>query len=100
MAQAIEAVREAIADGVPGVLGIHIEGPYLNEKRRGVHDASKLRELDGDDAQLLARPHDGVTMVTLAPERITPQFIRQLATPASSCRRATPPRPTTNCSLR
>lgn len=79
VAQAIEAVRQAIAGGVPGVLGIHIEGPFLNEKRRGVHDASKLRELDGDAAKLLARPHGGVTMVTLAPERTTPQFIRQLS---------------------
>jgi len=79
VAQAIEAVRIAIRQGVPGVLGIHIEGPFLNESRRGVHDASKLRELDGAAAQLLARPHGGVTMVTLAPERTTPQFIRQLS---------------------
>ena len=31
VAQAIDAVRDAIARGVPGVLGIHIEGPFLNE---------------------------------------------------------------------
>jgi N-acetylglucosamine-6-phosphate deacetylase len=79
VAQAIDAVGQAIAAGVPGVLGIHIEGPFLNEARRGVHDASKLRALDGDAAKLLARPHGGVTMVTLAPERTTPQFIRQLS---------------------
>jgi N-acetylglucosamine-6-phosphate deacetylase len=79
VAQAIEAVKQAIASGIPGVLGIHIEGPFLNQARRGVHDASKLRELDGAAAQLLARPHGGVTLVTLAPERTTPQFIRQLS---------------------
>src|SRR5262249_35223815 len=67
VAQAIDAVRRAIATGIPGVLGIHIEGPFLNEKRRGVHDASKLRELDGDAAKLLTQPHGGITMVTLAP---------------------------------
>jgi len=60
------------------VLGIHIEGPFLNEERRGVHDASKLRELDADAVKLLTRQHGGVTMVTLAPERTTPEFIRQL----------------------
>ena len=48
MEQAIHAVREAIARGVPGVLGIHIEGPFLSNERRGVHDASKLRVLDDD----------------------------------------------------
>jgi len=79
VAQAIDAVRAAISAGVPGVLGIHIEGPFLNAERRGVHDASKLRELDGDAVKLLARPHGGVTMVTLAPERTTPAFIRELS---------------------
>jgi N-acetylglucosamine-6-phosphate deacetylase len=79
VARGIEAVREAIARRVPGVLGIHVEGPFLNEARRGVHDASKLRELDAAAVKLLTRPHGGVTMVTLAPERTTPQFIHQLS---------------------
>ncbi|HEY2591030.1 MAG TPA: hypothetical protein VGI35_05510, partial [Steroidobacteraceae bacterium] len=34
VARAIAAVRDAIAAGVPGVLGIHIEGPFLNAARR------------------------------------------------------------------
>jgi N-acetylglucosamine-6-phosphate deacetylase len=76
--KAILAVRDAIARGVPGVLGIHVEGPFLNHDRRGVHDASKLRVLDEDAAKLLATPHGGVTMVTLAPERTTPDIIRAL----------------------
>ena len=42
----IEAVEAAIAQGVPGVLGIHIEGPFLNEHRKGIHDADKIRGLD------------------------------------------------------
>jgi len=76
--QAIHAVREAITRGVPGVLGIHIEGPFLSKERRGVHDASKLRVVDGDAMRLLATPHGGVTMVTLAPERTTGAIIRAL----------------------
>jgi N-acetylglucosamine-6-phosphate deacetylase len=77
--QAIHAVREAIARGVPGVLGIHIEGPFLSNERRGVHDASKLRVLDEDAMNLLATPTGGVTMVTLAPERTTRAIIRALS---------------------
>ena len=76
--QAIDAVREAIARGVPGVLGIHIEGPFLSNERRGVHDATKLRILDDDAMKLLATPHGGVTMVTLAPDRTTHAIIRAL----------------------
>lgn len=79
VASAIDAVRAAIEQRVPGVVGIHIEGPFLNAERRGVHDASKLRALDGEAVKLLMRPHGGVTLVTLAPERTTPAFIRQLS---------------------
>ena len=78
VARGMDAVRDAIRAGVPGVLGIHVEGPFLNEERRGVHDASKLRELDGAAVKLLSQPAGGVTMVTLAPERTTPAFIREL----------------------
>ena len=78
VARAIEAVRAAIDQGVAGVLGIHIEGPFLNADRRGVHDAGKLRSLDAAAVELLSTPHGGLTMVTLAPERTTPELIRAL----------------------
>jgi N-acetylglucosamine-6-phosphate deacetylase len=71
-------VRDAISQGVPGVLGIHIEGPFLSSERRGVHDASKLRSLDENAVRLLSTPTGGVTMATLAPERTTPGIIRAL----------------------
>ena len=79
VARAIEAVREAIEREVPGVLGIHIEGPFLSAEKRGVHDAGKLRRLDADAVAMLSRPHGGKTLVTLAPECTTPAFIQQLA---------------------
>ena len=79
VARAIEATRAAIDSGVPGVLGVHIEGPFLNSERRGVHDAGKLRSLDAAAVKLLSTPHGGVTMVTLAPERTTPELIRALS---------------------
>jgi N-acetylglucosamine-6-phosphate deacetylase len=78
VARAVDAVREAIAQGVPGVLGIHIEGPFLSDERRGVHDPDKLRSLDAEAVRLLSTPTGGVTMATLAPERTTPAFIRAL----------------------
>jgi N-acetylglucosamine-6-phosphate deacetylase len=40
MRAAIAAVDAAIAERVPGVLGIHLEGPYLAPARKGVHDAT------------------------------------------------------------
>ena len=78
VAKAIAAVDEAIAAGVPGVLGIHIEGPFLNANRKGIHDASKFRILDDAAFDLLTSLKRGKTLVTLAPEATTPQMIRRL----------------------
>jgi N-acetylglucosamine-6-phosphate deacetylase len=78
MARAIAAVRSAIEAGVPGVLGIHIEGPFLNVARKGVHDSAKLRELDPSALGLLTSLRGGRTLVTLAPEMTTPQMIEKL----------------------
>ena len=78
MRAAIEAVGEAIAQGVPGVIGIHLEGPHLNPERRGVHDAAQMRELDGRALQLLTSLESGRTLVTLAPEMVIGESIRQL----------------------
>jgi N-acetylglucosamine-6-phosphate deacetylase len=78
VARAIAAVRGAIESGVPGVLGIHIEGPFLNAERKGVHDPAKLRELDSSALGLLTSLRVGRTLVTLAPEMTTPQIIQSL----------------------
>jgi N-acetylglucosamine-6-phosphate deacetylase len=79
VAKAIKATRDAIAARVPGVLGIHIEGPFLNVARKGVHDAAKLRGLDDSAVGLLTSLQAGKTLVTLAPEMTTPEIIERLA---------------------
>jgi N-acetylglucosamine-6-phosphate deacetylase len=79
VARAVAAVQAAIEAGVPGVLGIHIEGPFLNVQRKGVHDAAKLRGLDETALKLLTSLRGGKTLITLAPEMTTPQIIRKLA---------------------
>ena len=77
--EAILAVDAAIEAGLPGVLGIHIEGPYLNVRRKGIHDSSKLRILDDEGFDALTSLRRGLTLITLAPERTTPAMIRRLA---------------------
>ena len=77
--EAMRAADAAIQARVPGVLGIHVEGPFLNETRKGVHDASWFRELDQGGIRLLTSLRHGRTLVTLAPEMTTPGFIDELA---------------------
>lgn len=74
----IRAVDAAIEAGVPGVLGIHIEGPFLSEKRHGIHLPAKLRRLGDEHIALLASGQRGCTMVTLAPECATAEQIATL----------------------
>lgn len=77
--EAIGAVQSALEQGVPGVLGIHIEGPFLNWARRGVHDARHLRRIDAGQVSLLSSLKGGRTLLTLAPETTTPDMIATLA---------------------
>lgn len=74
----IAAVDAAIEAEVPGVLGIHIEGPFLSPARHGIHLEAKLRQLDDAAIDLLTSARHGRTLVTLAPERATPPQIARL----------------------
>ena len=79
VATAIAAVEEAISVGVPGVIGIHLEGPFLSTDRKGVHDASKFRPFLESHVELMSRLKGGVTVVTLSPEQAPPHVIAALA---------------------
>lgn len=76
--RAIDAVRDAMEQRVPGVEGIHLEGPFLSEAKKGTHDASKFRTLDDAAVDLLSSLGAGRTLVTLAPEETTPAAIAEL----------------------
>ncbi|RDZ26666.1 N-acetylglucosamine-6-phosphate deacetylase [Lysobacter silvisoli] len=79
MLRAIAAVREAIALGVPGILGIHLEGPYLASARKGVHNPDKFHTPDAAELDRIASLGVGKTMLTLAPERFDDATLRALA---------------------
>jgi len=75
---ALDAVEEAIDAGIPGLLGLHIEGPFINFERKGIHDAGAIRRIDAEMVALLARPRRGRVLLTIAPECCDDQAIRQL----------------------
>lgn len=77
--RAIEAVDAAIAARIPGVLGIHIEGSFLDTRRKGIHDKRRIRVLDADLLPLLSSLRGGRTLVTLAPECASPDLLRRLS---------------------
>jgi N-acetylglucosamine-6-phosphate deacetylase len=79
MKAAIGAVREALDAGVRGVLGIHLEGPFLNPAKKGVHEAGFMRAIDDEDIALMTSLGRGRTLVTLAPEMVPAEAIARLA---------------------
>lgn len=79
MELAISAVRHAITQGVPGVLGIHLEGPYLAPARKGTHEEAMFRVPDARDAERATSLGNGITLITLAPERVPAGILRLMA---------------------
>ena len=77
----IEAGIAAAAAGVPGFLGLHLEGPHIDPRRKGAHDPALIRPMDDDDLALLgdAARRLPALIVTLAPCAATPQQIAALA---------------------
>lgn len=75
----LSIVSAAIDSGVPGVLGIHIEGPFINTSRRGIHSADKLTKLTAVLAREIEPLANGPTILTLAPETVSPGTIGLLA---------------------
>ena len=78
VAAAIAAVDAAITAGVPGVEGIHIEGPFISQARKGAHDSAHIRALGAEHVTLLSSLRRGRTLVTLAPERASLDTISKL----------------------
>ena len=73
------AAVEGLAASEPSVIGIHLEGPFLSPEKPGVHDVRHIRPPTADDGAVLLAPRSGVTVVTLAPERVPDGFVHQLA---------------------
>jgi len=78
MARAVQATHAAIAAEVPGVLGVHLEGPYIAPARKGTHDASRFRVPDAAETAMATSLDNGVTLITLAPEQVPLDTIRAM----------------------
>ncbi|MHA6691933.1 N-acetylglucosamine-6-phosphate deacetylase [Devosia sp. A449] len=78
---AMAAGKAAAEQGVPGFIGLHLEGPHLSLARKGTHDPALIRPMDEADlVRLIAARADLPNLiVTVAAETVTPEQIRALA---------------------
>jgi N-acetylglucosamine-6-phosphate deacetylase len=78
MAAAIAATREA-RHLTPATLGIHLEGPFLDPRRKGAHELRYIRDIEPGDVETIADADCGAVMLTLAPNRVGTESIAELA---------------------
>lgn len=77
--QAIEAVRRYWEEGGPGVLGLHLEGPFINPEKKGAHPEKYIKIPTEEEIDLLLKHGEGILkMMTLAPECCDPALVKKL----------------------
>jgi len=85
---AINTVRACLSDGRYGVLGLHMEGPYLNEKKSGVHSKKCIRRVQdeefnailkkGEMHQFGTEKQNVIKIMTIAPEVVDIKYLEIL----------------------
>jgi len=78
MEQAADAMAEAIAAKIPGIIGIHFEGPHLSVAKKGTHAQEYIRPISDEEWAILERKDLGQILVTLAPETVAANDINRM----------------------
>ncbi|MCG9545767.1 N-acetylglucosamine-6-phosphate deacetylase [Vibrio sp. Isolate33] len=78
MRAVITAAREYHNQYQNQSLGLHLEGPYLNVAKKGIHSVDHIRKSDNEMIELICENSDLVAKVTLAPELNDPEHIERL----------------------
>jgi N-acetylglucosamine-6-phosphate deacetylase len=73
-----DAIQQAISEKTPGVLGVHFEGPHLSQPKKGIHPQQHIRHITDQELALFTRKDLGIVCVTLAPENVPCDIIKEL----------------------
>jgi N-acetylglucosamine-6-phosphate deacetylase len=77
--EGIEKARDYIQSGKKGILGLHLEGPYLNPIKKGAHIERYIRRPEKKEVEELLKKGEGIIrMITIAPEQCDVEIIQML----------------------
>lgn len=78
--KAVAAIIAAQNEGLTGIAGIHLEGPFISTERPGIHRPEFIRTLTAEDVDYLCAVAMGLTIIlTLAPEQQDPALLKRLS---------------------
>ncbi|MGF1723483.1 N-acetylglucosamine-6-phosphate deacetylase [Photobacterium nomapromontoriensis] len=75
MCDAINVVSSIENKELEGILGLHLEGPFISTEKKGAHNENHIRILDELTASYLADNNAHIAVVTLAPEHTSQRVI-------------------------
>ncbi|MGY0314511.1 N-acetylglucosamine-6-phosphate deacetylase (plasmid) [Alteromonas macleodii] len=73
-----DLISKAIKQDMPGVLGVHFEGPHISGPKKGIHNQAQIRPLGQQELDIYCRDDLGIKLLTLAPEHVSPETIKEL----------------------
>jgi len=76
--RAADAVAQAIDQSMPAIVGVHFEGPHLSIAKKGIHPSAHVRAISDKDLDTYTRKDIGKVMLTLAPENVSADIIKEL----------------------
>jgi N-acetylglucosamine-6-phosphate deacetylase len=79
MKQAVTVTRSYMQNRPNEVLGLHLEGPYINAEKKGIHQQAFIRQPDTQMINLICDNAEIVKTITLAPEKTPVTIIKQLS---------------------
>ena len=77
--QALQAANAALKNKTKGVLGVHLEGPWLSPEKNGAHDTRYFYAPSVESLKALPWLSQGRTLVTLAPETVDTEAVHWLS---------------------
>lgn len=76
--RAADVISQAITENMPGIIGVHFEGPHISLPKKGIHSSDHIRALSQQELDLYCRDDLGIKVITVAPENVSTQTIKTL----------------------